>query len=107
MGCNEVKDTDLPTLICFFEPNNEQQKMYCLKLKDNFHHEQSIRYEIKSTADNKFAIKFKIKKNIYDIQTVFNDSEEEMNKALEAMYRKLDELNPNSNPSPNPNPEPR
>ena len=30
-----------------------------------------------------------------------------MNKALETMYRKLDELNPNSNPSPNPNPEPR
>ena len=62
MGCNEVKDLDYPTLICFFEPNNEQQKMYCLKLKDNFHHEHSIRYEIKSTADNKFAIQFKIKK---------------------------------------------
>ena len=105
MGCNEVKDLDYPTLICFFEPDNEPQKNYCLKLKDNFHHEQSIRYEIKSTADNKFAIKFKIKKNIYDIQTVFNDSEEEMNKALEAMYRKLDELNPN--PNPNPNSEPK
>ena len=43
MGCNEVKEAELPTLICYFEPNNESQKAYCLKLKDNFHHEQSIK----------------------------------------------------------------
>ena len=94
MGCNEVKDADFPTLICYFEPENESQKAYCLKLKDNFHHEQSIRYEIRSTSTDPFAVKFKIKDNIYEIQTVFNDSEEEMNKALNEMYKKLDEIKP-------------
>ena len=94
MGCNEVKDADFPTLICYFEPENESQKAYCLKLKDNFHHEQSIRYEIRSTSTDPFAVKFKIKDNIYEIQTVFNDSEEEMNKALNEMYIKLDEIKP-------------
>ena len=94
MGCNEVKDANLPVLMCYFEPNNESQKEYCLKLKDNFHHEQSIKYEIKSTADNPFCVKFKIKANIYDIQKEFNDSEEEMQKALNEMYKKLDEVYP-------------
>ena len=94
MGCNEVKDADFPTLICYFEPENESQKAYCLKLKDNFHHEQSIRYEIRSTSTDPFAVKFKIKDHIYEIQTVFNDSEEEMNKALNEMYIKLDEIKP-------------
>ena len=105
MGCNEAKDIALPTLICYFEPDNEQQKTYCLNLKDNFHHEQSIRYEIKSTSSDPFAVKFKIKDKIYDIQTEFNDSVEEMNKALNEMYKKLDEYKPSSNPEPEPKPK--
>ena len=92
MGCNEANDKNLPMLICFFEPGNELQKEYCLKLKDNFHHEQSIRYEIKSTSDNPFGVKLNIKGKIIDIQTEFNNSEEEMLKALDAMYKELDAL---------------
>ena len=92
MGCSEVSDKDYPQLICFFEPHNEQQKQYLLKLKDNFHHEKSIKYEIKATPDQPFAVKLKIKEIIYDIQTEFKDSEEEMNKALDEMYKKLDEV---------------
>ena len=34
----------------------------------------------------------KIKNNTYDIQTEFNDSEEEMNRVLNEMYKKLDEI---------------
>ncbi len=88
MGCDETKDK-LPTLICFFEMNNEQQKNYCLKLKDNFKHEKPIRFEIKSTAGVDFCIQFKIKGEIHKIQTVFN--EEEMENSLQAMYKLLDE----------------
>ena len=92
MGCAEANDKNLPILLCFFEPNNETQKQYLLKLKDNFHHHQSIRYEIKGSTDNPFAVKLKIKNNTYDIQTEFNDSEEEMNRVLNEMYKKLDEI---------------
>ena len=92
MGCKEVGDKDVPVLMCFFEPNNDSQKNYCLKLKDNFEHEKTIRYEIRSTADNKFAIQLKIKDKTHDIQTEFTDTEEEMKVALDKMYKILNEI---------------
>ncbi len=92
MGCKEVGDKDVPVLMCFFEPNNDSQKNYCLKLKDNFEHEKTIRYEIRSTADNKFAIQLKIKDKTHDIQTEFTDTEEEMKIALDKMYKILNEI---------------
>jgi len=92
MGCKEVGDKDVPVLMCFFEPNNDSQKNYCLKLKDSFEHEKTIRYEIRSTADNKFAIQLKIKDKTHDIQTEFTDTEEEMKIALDKMYKILNEI---------------
>ena len=92
MGCKEVGDKDVPVLMCFFEPNNDSQKNYCLKLKDNFEHEKTIRYEIRSTADNKFAIQLKIKDKTHHIQTEFTDTEEEMKIALDKMYKILNEI---------------
>ena len=92
MGCAEVKEQNLPVLMCFFEPGNEQQKAYCIKLKDNFQHEKSIKYEIKSSAETPFGIKLKIKEQTHDIQQSFNDSEEEMQKSLNAMYVLLDKM---------------
>ena len=92
MGCKEVGDKDVPVLMCFFEPNNDSQKNYCLKLKDNYEHEKTIRYEIRSTADNKFAIQLKIKDKTHDIQTEFTDTEEEMKIALDKMYKILNEI---------------
>ena len=88
MGCDETKEK-LPTLLCFFEMNNEQQKNYCLKLKDNFKHEKPIRFEIKSTPGVNFCVQFKIKGETHKIQTIFN--EEEMENSLQAMYKLLDE----------------
>ena len=79
MGCDETKD--LPALLCFFEVGNEDQKNYCLKLKDNYVHNRTIRYDIKSNESTSFSIKLKINDNIYDIQSSFNDSEEDMQKA--------------------------
>ena len=90
MGCNESKD-QLPALICFFETGNEQQKKYCLKLKDNFRHQKPIRFEIKSSPGVQFSIKFKIKDQLHSIQSVFNDSEDQMNNSLNIMYKYLDD----------------
>ena len=47
MGCCGGKKDKYPTLICFFETKNEEQKAYCIKLKDNFKSEKTIRFEIK------------------------------------------------------------
>ena len=92
MGCKEVGDKDVPVLICFFEPGNESQKSYCLKLKDNFEPEKTIKYEIKSNVDTKFSIQLKIKDKTHDIQTEFTGTEEEMKIALDKMYKILDEI---------------
>ena len=90
MGCNASNDSNYPTLICYFESQNEEQKKYCLKLRDSYQHEKAIKYEIRSHLDS-FSIKLKIKNMIYDIQSSFiNDSEEEIQKALKEIYDKLD-----------------
>ena len=91
MGCAEAKENNLPTLLCFFEPENQEQKMFCIRLKDSFQHEKSIKYEIRSVVNEPFAIKIKIKNNIYDINKTFvNNSEEEIQKTLNDIYNKLD-----------------
>ena len=89
MGCKESKDISYPTLLCFFETGNTAQGTYCLKIRDNFKHEKSINYQIKSEKDMKFSIKFKIKDKIHDIQTEFDDSVETMNNSLNKMYELL------------------
>ncbi len=91
MGCNETKNVDYPTLMCFFETGNEEQKNYCLKVKDNFRHEKSIKFEIKSMPNTNFLIQIKIKETVYKIQEVFNDTDEALNESLNKMYHLLDE----------------
>ena len=88
--CRNAKEPDYPVLLCYFEIGNEEQKNYCLKLRDNFHHEKSIKFEILSRPDINFAIKFKIKNNINSIQEIFINTDEAMNQALEQMYKLLD-----------------
>ena len=61
MGCCGGKKDKYPTLICFFETKNEEQKAYCIKLKDNFKSEKIIRFEIKSLQNVPFKIQLKIK----------------------------------------------
>ena len=92
MGCNNAKDPNVPTLLCFFETGNELQAAYCLKLRDNFKHEKTINYQIKSGEKTPFSIQFKIKKTIHDIQTVFDDSEQAMNQTLQKMYDLLNAI---------------
>ena len=88
MGCSESKDA-LPVLLCFFEVGNKQQQNYCIKLKDNFRHEKSIRFEIKSLTGVGFSVQFKIKNKIHTIQNNFN--EDELDNTLNKMYQILDQ----------------
>ena len=94
MGCDETKD-NLPTLLCFFEKGNEEQQKYCIDLKDNFRHDKSIKFQITSTANVPFSIKFRLKPNTepIKIQESFDNSEQAMNDALNQMYKLLDQNN--------------
>ena len=92
MGCKNEKELNVPSLLCFFETGNQSQADYCLKLRDNFKHEKTINYQIKSGEKTKFVIQFRIKKTIHDIQTVFDDSEQTMNQTLKKIYDLLDAI---------------
>ena len=92
MGCNQLKDA-LPVLLCFFETGNEEQKAYCIKLKDNFRHEKSVRFQIRSSAGVNVSIQFKDKGKVYKIQDTFNENE--LEQTLYSMYDILDEKNIN------------
>ena len=76
-------------LLCFFETGNEAQASYCLKLRDNFRHEKTINYQIKSGQNMPFVIKFRIKNIEHEIQNVFDDSEMTMNQTLQKIYSLL------------------
>ena len=90
MGCGEAKEQNYPTLLCFFNTGDEDQKAYCLKVKDNFQHEKAIRFEIKSMAGVPFSIKFKYNGQVHDIQGEYNNSDDAMNESLNKMYAILD-----------------
>ena len=89
MGCQSAKDSSVPTLLCFFTTGNDIQANYCLMVRDNFKHEKTINYQIKSAENMPFKIQFKIKNKVHDIQTVFDNSENTMNQTLEKMYALL------------------
>ncbi len=86
MGCQNAKEQNVPTLLCTFETGNETQAAYCLKLRDNFQNEKTINYQIKSGEKMAFAVKFKIRNKIHDIQNNFDDSENAMKQSLQKMY---------------------
>ena len=80
-----------PTFILDFEKGNEEQKAFCLKLKDNFEYEKSINYVIKSNEGSTFSVKLEIENQIYEISNEFDDSEDKMNEILQKIYKLLDE----------------
>ena len=104
MGCKEVVDptANLPTLICTVEPKNENQKNYCLKLKESFNYPNSVKYEIKAYAGSTFSIILQIKGQNHPIQTTFNENNEtEINNALQTIYNMLDSTGNNQMAMPN------
>ena len=84
MGCSQGYEP--PTLICFIEQGNEEQKAYCIKLKDNFHHEKTIKFEVKSVPQVNFSIKFKVNGKVTEIQNTFDNSDDAMNSTLQKAY---------------------
>ncbi len=95
MGCSESKDTQLPTLICFYEMENKEQKNYCIKLKDNYNGNKPIKYDMKSIPQIPFGIKLRINGEIIDIQKIFDNREEVMNETLNKIYDLVDKNDKN------------
>ena len=92
MGCCDSKQSDdIPTLLCFFESGNEDQKAYCLKLKNQFKHRRTIKFEIKSIPGVSFSIKFKCDGKLTVIQSQYDNSDETMEDTLQKAYKILDE----------------
>ena len=103
MGCNETKSTtpNLPTLTMIFEPQNETQKAYCIKIQQNFRHAKSIKYEIKSFANSTFSIRLQINGTVHQIQNVYNENE--FDNTMQKLYELLDQPDTQVNPDPNAN----
>jgi hypothetical protein len=92
MGCCGSNQSDeIPSLLCFFESGNEDQKAYCLKLKNSFKHRRTIKFEIKSIPGVTFAIKFKCDGKLTVIQNQYDNSDEIMDETLQKAYKILDE----------------
>ena len=103
MGCNETKSTtpNLPTLTMIFEPQNETQKAYCIKIQQSFRHAKSIKYEIKSFANSTFSIRLQINGTVHQIQNVYNENE--FDNTMQKLYELLDQPDTQVNPDPNAN----
>ena len=83
---------NIPQLICFYESGNEEQKNYCIKLKDNFKHEKTINYAIKSKENVPFGIKIAYYSQNLDLQKEFDDSEDTMYETLRKAYDFLSKI---------------
>ena len=103
MGCNETKSTtpNLPTLTMIFEPQNETQKAYCIRIQQSFRHAKSIKYEIKSFANSTFSIMLQINGTVHQIQNVYNENE--FDNTMQKLYELLDQPDTQVNPDPNAN----
>ena len=66
----------------------KQKKQYCLKFKDNFIHEKTIKYDNKSFPNRIFSITFQQKESLTKFQDSFD--EDEMNNCLQKIYDILD-----------------
>ena len=97
MGCANTKDVQTPTLICFYEADNKEQKNYCLKLKENYNGNKPIKYEIKQIPQVPFGIKLRKNGKIVDIQKIFDNREEVMNETLNKIYDLVENKNNNNN----------
>ena len=114
MGCAEVKDPtqNLPTIVCTIENGNDNQKQYCINLRDNFNYPKSVKYEIKANATSTFIIMLNYNGQNHIIQDRYDENE--LQSSLQKIYDLLDgtgnnnnqNMNPNENPNANLNPNP-
>ena len=79
----------IAALICNFEHQSEEQKLYCLKLRDNVRYPGNIGYEIKSVKDQPFSIKCAVGGQFYLLQNEKNFSMDTMKITLAKFYKLL------------------
>jgi hypothetical protein len=91
MKINNIQNV-IATLICSFENNNDEQKLYCMKLKDSIKFPGNIGYEIKSVKEQNFSIKLVIGDKVFFLQNEKNFSDSMMNKTLENLYQILNQV---------------
>ncbi len=87
MGCSETKN--LPSLMFVFEPQNDKQKQYCIKLKDSLHPEKSIQFEVKSFKNSNFSITLKIGSKENVIESTFDENQ--LQNSIDTIYKLLGE----------------
>ena len=90
MGTCQVEENKYPLLSWNFEFGKEEQKLYCLKLKDNFVHEKTIAYHIRCILNREFQISLILNNKTYIIQDIFDDSDETLNESLYKIHKLLD-----------------
>ena len=91
MGCSEAKN--IPSLICLFEPQNENQKSYCLKLREQLHPSRDIRYEIRSRLNATFQIQFTVNGQTHTLENRYDESQ--MESTVSEIYKLLGETTEN------------
>ena len=106
---------NLPKITCFVESRNEQQKNYCMNVRDRLKPKNTVMYEIKSYPGSTFQIFLTLNGQQHPIQTVYDESElqnslDKLNNLLEANENNTNppntEQNANPNPEQNANPNP-
>lgn len=90
MGCIDASSNEnkLPTLLCEFQQGHEEQKSYCIELKNAFKHQKTIGFEIKEGASFNISFVIKGKKTVLQSQPELTD--EEKDKTLQAAYKLLE-----------------
>ena len=89
MGASKGKVDKIPVLLCSFDDTYEEQKLYCIKLINNFRHEKIIKYEING-GRFQFIVSFRLNNKTYIIQDIFDNSEIALNNSLDKIYTLLD-----------------
>ena len=86
---SKIKKNVFGSLICNFENKNNEQKNYCIKLRNNIKFPIDIGYEIKSFKEDIFSIQFLLNGKIYLLQNEKNYSNEMMINTLNKLYNLL------------------
>jgi hypothetical protein len=94
----ERRNSNLPkviaALICNFENKNEEQKIYCLKLRDNIKYPGNIGYEIKSVTNEPFSIQLAFGGKIYTLQNEKKFTDDMLMSTLSKFYKLLRPVKP-------------
>ena len=81
-----IKNNVIASLICNFSNKENEQRKYCLKIKDNIKYPGDIGYEMKSYKEDLFSIELDIKGKKYILQNEKIYTKEMMEKTINKLY---------------------